>query len=190
MNSEDYFLPDMIAGCKRGDRNSQRKLYEQFYGYAMSICLRYATNREEAVEILNDAFFKLFTHLDSYNTTQEFKPWLRRIIINSAIDYFRKKNRMPSYVDLSVAAEPADQAFEMPEILPEEDMLPIVRSLPPAYRTVFNLYVMEDYSHAEIAETLGITASASRSNLARAVEKLRILLTQARTSNYKTNQQQ
>ena len=189
MKLESDFLPDIVAGCKRGDRNSQRKLYEQFYGYAMSICLRHTANHEEAVEVLNDAFFKLFTHLDSYNTMQAFKPWLRRIVVNAAIDYFRKKNRMPSYVDFTVAAEPTDEAFEIPEILPNEDMLPIVRSLPPVYRTVFNLYVMEDYSHAEIAEVLGITASSSRSNLARAVEKLRTLLADNRPSQYKTNHQ-
>ena len=170
-------LKVILQGCLLGARNSQRMLYEHFYGYAMSICLRYAKNREEAVEILNDGFLKVFTRLDQYDPDQPFRAWLRRILINSAIDHHRKNQLFPLHLELSAATNLADDAMPMPRLSPDEDVLPVLQKLSPAYRMVFNLYVMEEFRHEEIAEMLGISVSTSRSNLVRAKETLRLLIT-------------
>jgi RNA polymerase sigma-70 factor (ECF subfamily) len=173
----------LLQGCRRGNRNSQRKLYEHFYGYAISVCLRYSKNREEAAEILNDAFFKALTRLDQFDPAQPFKAWLRRILINTAIDYYRKNYKQPVPLELSVAMDLADEEMPLPQISPDEDLLPILQKLSPAYRMVFNLFVMEGYKHAEIAEMLGISVGTSQSNLVRAVQKLRDLMTPAKNFN-------
>lgn len=187
MQNGESHLIRLLEGCRRGDRNSQRKLYESFYGYAMSICLRYSASKEEASEILNDAFLKVFTNIDKFDPIQPFKPWLRRVLINAAVDYSRKKHRISSTMELSEIADLCAEDLPMPVLSPDEDLLPILRQLSPAYRIVFNLYVMEEYSHREIAALLDITESASRSNLTRAVEKLRVILTQTARKLIKTH---
>lgn len=176
MSDADQNLRGILEGCRKCNRNSQRRLYEHFYGYAMSICLRYTANRPEALEILNDAFLKVFTKIDQYDPAFPFKGWLRRVIIHTAIDQFRKF-KPPQYEELTAALQVADEEIPMPFLSQEEDVLPVLQQLSPAYRVVFNLYVLEEYSHNEIATMLGITAGASRSNLTRACEKLRTLLT-------------
>jgi RNA polymerase sigma factor (sigma-70 family) len=175
MSDADQNLRVLLEGCRKCNRNSQRRLYEHFYGYAMSICLRYTTNRGEALEVLNDAFLKVFTKIDQYDPAFPFKGWLRRVLIHTAIDQFRK-SKPPRHEELSAALQLPDAEIPMPFLSPEEDVLPVLQALSPAYRVVFNLYVLEEYSHNEIAELLGITPGASRSNLTRACEKLRTLL--------------
>ncbi len=173
--SENPFI-QMIVGCRSSNLNSQRSLYEQYYGYGLAICLRYAHNREEAVEILNDAFLKVFSKLDQYHIEQPFKPWLRRILIHSAIDYHRAQHKFPIPIDIeSVYYLEADE-LPMPVLSPNEDALPLVQALPPQYRIVFNLFVMEEYDHKDIAAMLGISESTSRANLVRAKQKLREML--------------
>ncbi len=178
-----------MEGCRRGNRNSQRKLYEHFYGYGMNISLRYGKNREEALEILNDAFLKALTNLDKYDSDYPFKGWLRRILINSAIDYHRANHKHPPHLELVSTMDVSEDEIDMPKISPEEDMLPILRELSPAYRMVFNLFVMEGYKHHEIAAQLGISVSTSRSNFIRAKQKLRnIILKQRAKETGKNNQ--
>ncbi len=167
----------MIDGCKKGQLNSQRSLYEHFYGYGLNIALRYAQNREEAVEILNDAFLKVFSKLNYYKIEQPFKPWFRQILIYTAIDYHRVHHKFPTYIDIdSVTQLLIDSDTPLPFLSPNEDVLPFVQALPPQYRLVFNLFVMEEYDHKEIAAQLGIAESTSRSNLARAKEKLKEMI--------------
>ncbi len=173
MQGAEPNLKIILDGCRRGNRRSQHELYEHFYGYALSICLRYTASREEAVEVMNDAFFKALTRLDQYDPALPFKPWLRQILIRSAIDCFRKNHRQPLIVELPPPEQLGTEEPPLPQIRPGEDLLPLLQKLTPAYRTVFNLYVMEGYRHEEIGEMLGISASASRSNLARATERLR-----------------
>ncbi|MFM9948550.1 MAG: RNA polymerase sigma factor [Saprospiraceae bacterium] len=187
MQNGESHLIRLLEGCRRGDRNCQRKLYESFYGYAMSICLRYSGSKEEASEILNDAFFKVLTNIDKFNPEQPFKPWLRRLLINTAVDYSRKKHRFSITIELSETADLPVEELAMPVLSPDEDVLPVLQLLSPAYRIVFNLYVMEEYSHREIAALLDISESASRSNLARAVEKLRVILMQRGRKLIKTH---
>ena len=190
--SEKDFLR-ILEGCKKENRNSQRALYEQYYGYGLSISLRYAYNREEAVEILNDAFIKVFSKLHQYDLEQPFKPWFRRILIHSAIDYHRAQHKFPTHIDIDSVIYLLDDELPLPVLSSTEDALPLVQALPPQYRMVFNLYVMEEYDHKEIAAMLGITESTSRANLARAKEKLRDMITnrlpkngQATTIKYKS----
>ena len=165
----------ILEGCRKGSLPSQRKLYEHFYGYGLNISLRYAKNRVEAEEILHDGFLKIFFNLDKYDKSYQFKSWLRKVIINAAIDYYRKfkKHR------LEIASDQLSTYIEdntpLPPIGPTEDVLPILQELPPAYRMVFNLYVMEGYKHHEIAEQLQISVGTSKSNLARAKAKLKVL---------------
>ena len=177
MIEDQKYLIWLIDGCKRQQLNKQRSLYELFYGYGLCIALRYAQNREEAVEILNDAFLKVFTKLNQYNTEQPFKPWFRRILIHTAIDYHRAHHRLPKFIEIDeVAHLLISDELSFPNLSATEDVLPLVQALPPQYRLVFNLYVMEGYSHKEIATELGITESTSRANLARAKEKLKEII--------------
>ncbi|MCB9294686.1 MAG: RNA polymerase sigma factor [Lewinellaceae bacterium] len=187
MSEEKINLTLILQGCQRGSRNSQQKLYEHFYGYAMNICLRYSRNREEAVEILNDAFLKVFTRLDQYDPSFPFRGWLRRILIHAAIDYHRKNHKHAPNLELTPLSDVAEEEVPMPKISPDEDMLPILQQLTPAYRMVFILFVMDGYKHHEIAEMLDISVSTSRSNLLRAKEKLRALLEKGRGKTAKTN---
>ena len=166
----------IIAGCQKGNRASQERLYKYYHSYGMSISLRYAKNRLEAREILNESFLKVFTKLDQYDKTQPFQFWLRRIIINTAIDYYRKSQRDPLFMDIDVALQIADDNPIEVDINESINTLPILQQLPPAYRLIFNLYVMEGFKHQEIADQLGISINTSKSNLARAKQKLKELI--------------
>lgn len=163
-------LTNILKGCKKGKLKYQELLYKQFYGYGMSVSLRYSYSKEEAVEILNDSFLKVFNNIDKYNTKQEFKPWFRRIIINTAIDYYRKNSK------IKLLNEPESEIELEPEAtdnLNVEDILKLLNDLPEIYRLTFNLYEIEGYKHEEIAEMLSIAVSSSRANLTRAKKMLR-----------------
>ncbi|QHW00774.1 MULTISPECIES: RNA polymerase sigma factor [Spirosoma] len=170
-------LPELLAGCLRNHRRSQELLYRQFYGYAMSVCLRYAPTREGALEVLNDGFLKVFTRLDQYEPTQPFKGWLRRILINTAVDHYRQEVRHFYHEDVDqadqIAVTDSSDAYSQ---LAHEELMSLIQRLSPAYRLVFNLYVIDGFTHDEIAAQLGISVGASKSNLARARENLRQLL--------------
>ena len=174
MENKNESILAIIDGCLNENKTYQRKLYEKFYGYGMSICLRYSTNQEEAKEMLNDAFLKVFKNLKTYDRKLPFKAWIRKIIINSAIDHFRK-NKINKIDTCELKAiheyKPDDDLFK--QLYDNKDMLPIIQQLPPAYKVVFNLYVMEEYKHHEIAELLSISVGTSKSNLARAKSKIK-----------------
>ncbi|MBC8154076.1 MAG: RNA polymerase sigma factor [Bacteroidetes bacterium] len=175
-------MADLLAGCLGNQRQSQELLYKQFYGYAMSICLRYTRTREEALDVLNDGFLKVFTKLDQYNPELPFKAWVRRIMINTALDHYRQAVHH-QHADLGQATEhvPASSADAYSQLAYEE-LLGLIGHLSPAYRLVFNLYVIDGYSHEEIATQLTISVGTSKSNLARARENLRAML-QKKTNN-------
>ncbi|MBC3785368.1 RNA polymerase sigma factor [Spirosoma utsteinense] len=178
-------LSDLLAGCLRNHRQSQELLYRQFYGYAMSVCLRYAPTREGALEVLNDGFLKVFTRLEQYDPAMPFKSWLRRILINTALDHYRQEVRHHYFDDVeqvgqTIMSESADAHSQ----LAHEELLALIQRLSPAYRLVFNLYVMDGFTHDEIAAQLGISVGASKSNLARAREKLRSYLKHVNYDEY------
>lgn len=173
--AEDKQLASLIAGCRRMDELSQMRLYRHFYSYGMGICLRFAPSRESALEMVNDGFLKIFQKIDQYDAELPFKPWLRKVLVHAAIDHYRKYAQ-------SVPPEPSGPEEQAPvyndalDQLEYDDLLLIMQRLPAAYRMVFNLYVVEGLSHADIAEQLGISTGTSKSNLARAREKIRELL--------------
>lgn len=162
----------LIQQAKDGDKKSIALLYKQFYGFAMSVALRYSSSRDEACEIVNDSFMKAFDRLKQYQPENSFKGWFRRIIVNTAIDYFRKNSRYSSIMDIEKAESESYNA-DIIEHLTYEDILSLIRNLPEILRLVFNMYEIEGYDHNEIGEKLGIPASTSRTYLARSKKKLR-----------------
>lgn len=163
----------LIQGCKRNDRESQRLLYQHYYSYALSICLRYCHSAEEAKEVVNDGFLKVFGKINQYRMDTSFKAWLRRIMINASIDLFRKEQRhytMSSMNDHGVVQVTGNGVFDELSYL---ELIKMIQSLSPGYRAVFNLYVIDGYTHREIGEMLGISEGTSKSNLLKARERLK-----------------
>jgi RNA polymerase sigma factor (sigma-70 family) len=171
-------LHQLIGGCIRKNSGSQKMLYKAFYGFSMAICLRYANNREEAAEVMNQGFFKVFTRIDTYDTTRPFKAWLGKIMTNVSIDYYRANLKMAYAEDLDKAENVTDG--ELPDRkLNYDDLLAMVQRLPNAYRTVFNLYAIEGYTHEEIGDMLDISSGTSKSNLHKARQKLKQMILDA-----------
>jgi RNA polymerase sigma factor (sigma-70 family) len=173
-------LQRIIDGCIKQDRQSQELLYKKLYGFAMKICLRYADNRYEASEVLNEGFFKAYTNIEKYDKSWPFKTWLSKIMYNASIDYYRTNLKWSQFVDLE-KSETKTYESSVEHKLNYEDLLATIQRLPPAYRIVFNLYAVDGYSHEEIAEMTGITASTSRSNLHKARMKLQKMLSVAKS---------
>lgn len=171
-----------IRACASNDRISQKKIYVSFYGYAKTICDNYSSNHEDSVEILNDGFLKIFKEMHRYkpayaNTNNSFKGWLRKIIIYTAIDHFRKNHKQRltkdienEMLDLPVVGE---DVFDQ---ISYEEIKKTIQQLTPSYRLAFNLFVIEGYTHEEIAKQLGISVGASKSNLARGRKQMQKLL--------------
>lgn len=157
--------------CRAGNASAQRTLYKQFFGYAKSICLRYSATLEEAEEVLNEGFLKVFQHLDQYDLNQPFKAWLRTILVNTAISYYRKYHKVdPALALESVPEVPfADNVIER---LTADEILNFVQQLPPLWRTVFNLHVVDGYSLREIADLLPANEATVRSHFLRARQRL------------------
>ena len=168
-------LQQHIENCRSGNRTSQERIFGQFRNYALTVCSRYAATHEEAKEVLNDAFFKIFTKIDRYNPAMSFKGWLHRIVVNTAIDRYRTRINQPRHEEIS-RAESVEIELEVVEQLTREEIFKMVQHLSPAYRTVFNLYVVDQFTHPEIANLLGITEGASKSNLSKARQHLKRML--------------
>ena len=179
-------LHQLIGGCKKQDRKSQKLLYKAFYGFAMGICLRYAGNRDEAAEVMNQGFFKIFTRLESYDSAKPFKAWLGKIMINTSIDHYRSNLKI-AYADDLEKAEHISDGDLADKNLRYNDLLDMVQRLPQAYRTVFNLFAIEGYSHEEIGEMLNINAGTSKSNLHKARQKLKQMVFEADAMANKAN---
>ncbi|WP_235528491.1 RNA polymerase sigma factor [Pedobacter sp. Leaf194] len=176
-------LESTINGCIRYEREAQQALYKHFYGFAMGICLRYANNRLDAAGILNEGFFKVFRNIAKYEKDKSFKAWLGRIITNTAIDYYRSNLKFADHDDISDHDEVSQQQSVYSK-LAYEDLLALVQKLTPAYRTVFNLFAIDGYSHEEISEILSISVGTSKSNLFKARQKLQEMLAPPQTNGY------
>lgn len=168
-------LNNIIIGCRQNDRRSQKALYDQFYGYALAVALAYSSRLEEAREIVNDAFLKTFVGIDRYDVTLPFKAWFRTIVVRSAINYYHKYIEKLPLVDLEEAEYIGFEVDFIDNLLSDE-VLVLLQKLSPSYRLALNLYVLEGYTHPEIAEMLGISVGASKSNLFKAKRDLKILL--------------
>jgi len=165
---------ELIKQCKSGSLKYQELLYKQFYGYAMGIGLRYSLNRDDALEVVNDAFIKVFNSINNFNSDKPFKAWLRTILVNTAIDRRRKDLKFQLNVELeNVTLISGANAIGN---LNAQDILKLMKQLPPIQLTIFNLYEIDGYSHDEIGQILSIPVSSSRVYLSRAKEKLRSVL--------------
>ena len=171
-----------VGACALNNRESQKIIYSSFYGYAMAICDRYANRQEDAVEILNDGFLKIFREIHhcqpAYaDVVSSFKGWLRKIMVYTAIDHFRKyhKHQMVTELDSVVYQVTAVNEDALDKISYDE-IIKAVQELSPGYRTVFNLFVIEGLSHDEIARQLTISAGTSKSNLSKARRQLQKIL--------------
>jgi RNA polymerase sigma factor (sigma-70 family) len=183
MPDSSAVLKELIDGCLQKDRRSQELIYKQFYGYAMGFCIRYTKDKEEAKEILNDGFLKIFTKLESYDRERSFSTWLARVMINTALDRYRKESRQQPTEDLQVAEQVAIDENVISQ-LAHDELITLIQRLPSAYRIVFNLFVIDGFTHEEIAEKIGISEGTSKSNLFRAREKLKLFLSQKKVDDY------
>ncbi len=175
-------LKTIISGCLQNDRRAQEELFKLYYGKMLSVCMRYRGDRDSAEEILQEGFIKIFDKLEAFDYKGSFEGWMRRIMANTAIDSIRKSKKDPLLSD-------NDEDFKMGSedpVVDKEDIeltsikaeiaMEAIHSLSPAYRAVFNLYVLEDYTHKEIAEILGISEGTSKSNLSKAKLNLQKIL--------------
>ncbi|MEB0263110.1 MULTISPECIES: sigma-70 family RNA polymerase sigma factor [unclassified Mucilaginibacter] len=168
-------LHQLVKGCLKDDRLCQKLLYKAFYGFAIGICLRYANNRYEASEIMNQGFYKVFKNLVKYDLTKPFKAWLGRIMVNTSIDYYRSNLKIAYTEELDKAEHVNDTEFA-DRNLNYNELLDMISQLPRAYRTIFNLFAIEGYTHEEIGTMLNISTGTSKSNLHKAREKLKIMI--------------
>jgi RNA polymerase sigma factor, sigma-70 family len=173
----------LLNGCRKNERNSQKELYNLLRGFAMKICYRYTNAMEECEEIVNEGFVKLFKNIGQFDETRQedtllsLKGWFKRILINTCIDHYRKNNSSVNGHVLNHESESIpDHAETGIDKLSYKEIIEAIRLLSPAYRAVFNLFVIEGMSHEEISQTLGISVGASKSNLSKARDNLRKLL--------------
>jgi RNA polymerase sigma factor (sigma-70 family) len=183
-------LLHIIQGCVKANRDSQKLFYQLYYGYSMGICMRYCTNQDDAAEITNDGFLKIFRALDSFNPQYSdieasLKGWMKRIMINTAIDHLRKKNQR------FMVAENVDNHFNLADEMETsidrmtyQEILAVIQRLSPVYRTVFSLFVIDGYKHEEIAVQLKISVGASKSNLSKARMNIKKMLQEAKVNYY------
>ncbi len=186
MEAVEQSFATLIDGCIAGERRSQQRVHELFYGKMMAVCLRYTKNHDQAKDILQDGFIKMFHSMENFNRAGSFEGWIRRIMVNTAIDYFRRaknsylllgeERSIEDFGDSDEEDILQDEAAEEEIDLKPADVINAMQKLTPAYRTVFNLYVFEEMTHKEIADLLGINIGTSKSNLAKAKHNLRKLL--------------
>ena len=176
-------LKAIVEGCVREERKCQQMIFEMFYGKMMSACLRYISDRDEAQDVLQDGFIKVFNSIAKFDFNGSFEGWVRRIVVNTAIDHIRKKKKdifqvtdhefiMNNYSD--EADEKENES--MYANLKNNEIVEAIQQLSPAYRTVFNMYVVDGYSHQQIADLLNINIGTSKSNLAKARMNLKRIL--------------
>lgn len=171
MNTEQ-----LLDDCLDGNPAAQKKLYEQLAGKMMGVCLRYARNEDEAKDVLQDGFVKVFQKLSSFKREGSFEGWVRRIMVNTALDYLRKNKTNHQMID----ADSVDYLLESDDFIFEslaaEDLLKILQKIPDGYRTVFNMFAIEGYSHKEIADELDISVNTSKSQYSRARNHLKKII--------------
>ncbi len=181
MTSRQYTEQEIIKGCRRGKRRFQELLYRLYFGFGMSVCLRYSYNREDAIEILNDGFMKVFNNIGVYDDSRPFRTWFRRILVNTAIDHHRANREDRLRITAYDSADEIDEARKTDNLQDTEitagaeAILALFDRLPENYRMIFNLYEVEGYNHDEIAGMLGISPGTSRSALSRAKTMIRAL---------------
>lgn len=166
---------ELIRRCSEGESRAQELLYRRYFSFAMSICIRYTKDQSEAMEIVNDSYIKMLNNLRVFDSSKSFKSWYGRILVNSAIDNYRRNAKYLSHLPISDLETVQEQEPEINTELSANEILSLFNLLPDNYRVTFNLYEIEGYSHEEIGQMLDISTSTSRSNLSRAKKILREL---------------
>ena len=166
----------LIDKCLLGDRNAQRTLYELYSNKMMGVCMRYCKDKEKAKDLLHDGFLKVYTHLDGFEGKGSFEGWMRRIMVNTALEFLRKKNDEGYNLDIEEAFTLTSSDYGALEMMQADELLKVIQKLPDTYRTTFNLFVIEGYSHKEIADSMKITESSSRVYLTRAKQMIQQML--------------
>ncbi|MBO6517837.1 MAG: sigma-70 family RNA polymerase sigma factor [Bacteroidia bacterium] len=164
MNVTEELILTWVSECKQQNRHAQEKLYKHFYPLLMPVCMSYVTNNDDAVDVYNQAFLKVFKSLDKYSGQGALGGWIRRIVVNTAIDFIRKEKKMALNVPIEDAMDCRIDADVVAQLTSNE-ILDLFRFLPPAQRLVLNLYIVEGKTHAEIAEQLDISTGTSKWHL-------------------------
>jgi RNA polymerase sigma-70 factor (ECF subfamily) len=181
--SEDKQMQQLIQGCLNGDRRSQQAVYKLLYGKMKAVCLRYTKDSDQAMDVLQEGFIKVFQNMEKYTGVGSFEGWVRRIMVNLSIDRFRKQkndflllnsNMSPEDFEDEIEDEADENAVDY-DFKPSQ-IIEAMQQLSPAYRTVFNLYVFENYTHQDIADSLGISVGTSKSNYAKAKRNMKKIL--------------
>lgn len=166
----------LVDACMSGDRLALKRLYDTYAQRMMPICVRYTNDYESAKDLLHDGFLKVFSHLGDYRGQGSFDGWMRRIFVNTALEQLRKLTDRPYMVDVEEARSLSSLDVSVLDKMSMQEILDCIQLLPESYRAVFNMAVLDDYSHREIAEQLGITESSSRVYLMRAKQQLQEML--------------
>lgn len=186
MNLKHKFtVDDLFEGCKRGERKYQEHLYKMLSSKMMGVCLRYAKDHYEAEDMLQIGFVKVFQKVNEFRGEGSFEGWIRRVMVNNAIELYRKNQRMLTLVDIDEVYDEPQVTFDM-NGLETQDLLKMIQQLAPGYRVVFNMYIIEGYSHKEIGEMLDISEGASKSQLSRARSILKEKLKKMEGESYAT----
>ncbi len=155
----------IIKGCCTGDRSSQTRLYELYAPKMLIVCMRYAKNREEAEEILQEGFYRVFKYIYQFNNTGSFEGWIRKIMVNAALQKYKSKSHLHPVIHIDQGDRHLSDGTDIYSNLHVKELIRLVQSLPAAYRLIFNLYVFEGFKHREIAKMLDISEGTSKSNL-------------------------
>ena len=168
---------NLVDACKAGQRQAQKEMYDKFSGNMMTVCLRYSGTREEAEDILQIGFVKVFTNISAFNGTGSLEGWIRKVMVNTALESFRKKNVLNGASDVTEINQSGHVRFNpIEDEMNAKELIKVIQKLPTGFRTVFNLYAIEGYNHMEIATLLNITEGTSKSQYSRAKEWLRAKL--------------
>jgi RNA polymerase sigma-70 factor (ECF subfamily) len=162
----------LIEGCKKGNRLAQKEFYDTYSRKMMGVCLRYVSDRETARDILQEGFIKVFTSIDSYAGAGSFEGWMRKVFVNCALEHLRKSDVLRGAVELNYSNEVSDSDYSVIANMSANELMKMVQELPAGFRTIFNLFAIEGFSHREISNMLGITESTSRSQYTRARQLL------------------
>lgn len=174
----------LVQGCLRGDANAQKALYQQFARKMMSICMRYANDRDQAQDMLQDGFVKVFQKMEYFRGDGPLGGWIARTMVNTALDHVRRNKPYDHSVDLTEAEYLHQEDPKVLSHMSTDELLELIQALPPGYRTVFNLFVIEGYPHKDIAEMLGISENTSKSQFMKARAYLRKLLPKELVAQY------
>jgi RNA polymerase sigma factor (sigma-70 family) len=163
----------LVKNCIEGNQLSQRKLFEMYAPKMMGVCLRYTKDVARAEDVMQDGFIKVFTKLEKFSGQGSLEGWIRRIMVNTALDHLRKDSKFTANISMDDVDYKVEFDGQILSSLMEEDLLKLIREMPDGYRTVFNMFAIEGYSHKEIAERLEISENTSKSQYSRAKAHLR-----------------